>query len=106
STVNVDGEDVRVIQLTNFNLMEHIENLRRQASESEEKPCSCFPITSGGTPINTLPNELLSYIFTLGSEAEENGDDDDDDDCVDEDEYGGITIHIHRRLPYKVLVSH
>ncbi|KAI0304438.1 hypothetical protein B0F90DRAFT_1588206, partial [Multifurca ochricompacta] len=41
---------------------------------------------SEGTPVDTLPNELLSYIFTLGSEAEEDGDDDDDDDDDDDED--------------------
>lgn len=101
-TANINGEDVRVIQLAHFDVMEHIEHLRvrRQASEEKKYPRISTP---GTTPVNSLPNELLSYIFTLGSEAEEDGDHDHDEEEED--------VHIHiipRRqcLPFKVLVSH
>ena len=78
---NIDGEEVGVIRLANFDIMEHIQTLRMRASEEKEKK---HP-SPHGTPVNSLPNELLSYIFTLGSEAEEDGDDDDEED-EDEDE--------------------
>ncbi|KAI0300301.1 hypothetical protein BC826DRAFT_889194, partial [Russula brevipes] len=52
--------------------------------------------------VNALPNELLSYVFTLGSGAEEDGDDvseEGEDDQVPMDEPGPP-------IPFKVLVSH
>ena len=100
---NISGEDdVRVIQLANFDVMEHVDHLRARRLASEEKKYPRIS-TPGTTPVNTLPNELLSYIFTLGSEAEEDGDHDDDEEEED--------VHTHmvpRRpcLPFKVLVSH
>jgi hypothetical protein len=107
-TVNIDGEEIRVLQFTNFSLEEHFENLQREAAR---KKTPFVPPTSG-TPVDSLPNELLSYIFTLGSGAEEQGDDDDDDgDDVseeeeeEEDEENSTDEHI-QRLPFKVLVSH
>ena len=46
----------------------------------KEKPCRQatkgqhpFIPPSDSSPVNNLPNELLSYIFTLGSEAEKSG---------------------------------
>ena len=98
-TVNVDGEEIRVIKFTNFSLEEHFGNLQREAAR---RKAPFVPPTSG-TPVNALPNELLSYIFTLGSGAEEQGDDGDSEEEEDEedskDEHG-------QRLPFKVLVSH
>jgi len=102
-TANIGGEGVGVIRLANFDIMEHIKTLRMRASEEKEEkhPSPC------GTPVNSLPNELLSYIFTLGSEAEEDGDDDDEEEDEDEDEYHGFATRRRlRRLPFKVLVSH
>lgn len=96
-TVNINGEEIRVIQLTNFDLREHLENLHRKASK---KKAPFFIPPSSGTPVNALPNELLSYIFTLGSGAEEQGGNDDVDDEEEEEESSA------RRLPFKVLVSH
>jgi len=106
-TANIGGEDVGVIRLANFDIMEHIQTLRRQAFEEKEKKKHPQPIPLG-TPVDSLPNELLSYIFTLGSEAEEDGDDDDaEEDDEDDDEYGFAAIRRRpRRLPFKVLVSH
>jgi hypothetical protein len=84
--------------------MEHIQTLRRRAfEEKEEKKKHPAPL---GTPVNALPNELLSYIFTLGSQAEDDGDDDDLEEDVDVNEYGFATPRRPRRLPFKVLVSH
>src|SRR5260370_19505397 len=97
STLSTSGEEIRVIHSTKFGIDEHIENLqvaRRKAP---------FVPPSSGTPINALPNEILSWIFTLGSGAEEHGDDDDEDE--DEDEEDSIDEH-RQRLPFKVLVSH
>jgi F-box-like len=55
------------------------------------------------SPVDSLPNELLSYIFTLGSGAEEQGDHDNDNDT----EEGDDSDDDHRiHLPFKVLVSH
>src|SRR5882762_10349955 len=73
-TLNVNGEEIRVIQSTNFSLEELLENRQREAAR---RKAPLIPPTSG-TPINALPNELLSYIFTLGSGAEEQGEGDDD----------------------------
>ena len=99
-TVNINGEEDGLIQFTNFNLEEHFENRLREAAR---RKAPYVPPTSG-TPINTLPNELLSYIFTLGSGAEEQGDDDDDEEEEEEEE---DTMDEHgQRLPFKVLVSH
>ena len=103
-TANIGGEDVGVIRLANFDIMEHIQTLRRRAFEEKAKKKHPIPL---GTPVDSLPNELLSYIFTLGSEAEEDGDDDDvEDEDVEEDEYGSAILRRPRRLPFKVLVSH
>jgi len=104
-TANIGGEEVGVIRLANFDIMEHIQTLRRRASEEKEKK---HPPSPRGTPVNSLPNELLSYIFTLGSEAEEDGDDDEEEEDEDEDEYHGFATRRRRlrRLPFKVLVSH
>src|SRR5258708_34428402 len=96
STLSTSGEEIRVIHSTKFGIDEHIENLqvaRRKAP---------FVPPSSGTPINALPNEILSWIFTLGSGAEEQGDDEDEDE--DEDEEDSIDEH-RQRLPFKVLVS-
>ncbi|KAF8917103.1 hypothetical protein CPB85DRAFT_1215632 [Mucidula mucida] len=45
-------------------------------------------VPPSGCPVNTLPNELLAYIFYLGmkmqEETEEMGDDDDDEDIFDD----------------------
>jgi len=110
-TINVNGQELHIIQLPNFDLMEHVENLRRRASE----PKCCPRVSSGGTPVDTLPNELLSYIFTLGSEAEEYGDgdtedeeDEDEEDEEEDDDEEGVPPMFQRRprLPFKVLVSH
>jgi hypothetical protein len=89
----IDSEVVHVIQLANFSLEEKIES-RRQAQLPFIPP-------SDGTPINNLPNELLSYIFTLGSEAEKNGDDDEEEDEEQEEEKEDIP-----HLLFQVLVSH
>ena len=100
-TLNIDGEEVRVLHFPNFSLEEHFENFQ---SEAAKRKAFLVPPTSG-TPINGLPNELLSFIFTLGSGAEEQGDDDygeeegDEEDSMDSDEH-------EQRLPFKVLVSH
>lgn len=109
-TANIGGETVGVIRLANFDIMEHIQTLRRRASEEKEnkKKKKQPPSPPRGTPVNSLPNELLSYIFTLGSEAEEDDDEDDEDDEEEEDEYGFAIRRRRplRRLPFKVLVSH
>jgi hypothetical protein len=90
--------------------MEHIQTLRRRASEEKEKKKKKQPPSPPrGTPVDSLPNELLSYIFTLGSEAEEDDDDDDDDEDEEEEDEYGVAIRRRRplrRLPFKVLVSH
>jgi hypothetical protein len=110
-TININGENVGVIQLAKFDMMEHIENLRVRRLASEEKTYHRI-LTPGKTPVNSLPSELLSYIFTLGSEAEEDGDhdDDDDDDDKEDDETSVFLPPRPRsrgpRLPFKVLVSH
>jgi hypothetical protein len=93
-TLNIHGEEIGFIKFTNFNLKEHFENLQRQAARF---------VPPSGTPVNALPNELLSYIFTLGSGAEEQGDDDGGEEEQDEED----SVDEHRqRLPFKVLVSH
>jgi len=94
-TVNINGEEIQAIQFTNFSLEEHFENLQREAAR---RKAPFVPPTSG-TPINALPNELLSNIFTLGSGAEEHGDNDDDEEEEEVEEH-------RQRLPFKVLVSH
>lgn len=98
-TVNLNGEEFQAIQLTNFSMAKHIEKLR----EASEKKHPFIP-PSTGTPVNALPNELLSCIFALGSEADEHGDNDvDEEEETDEDASDGES---GRRLPFKVLVSH
>lgn len=97
--INVNGEEIEVIQCTNFSLEEHFENLQREVAR---RRAPFVPPTSG-TPVNALPNELLSYIFTLGSGAEEQG---DDDEVSEEEEEEDSTNEHGRRLPFKVLVSH
>ena len=99
-TINVNGEEIRVLQFTNFSLEEHFENLQREAAR---RKAHLVPPTSG-TPVNALPNELLSYIFTLGSGAEEQGD--DGNDSEDDSEEDSTTDKDGQRLPFKVLVSH
>jgi hypothetical protein len=101
-TLNIDGEEIRVLQFTNFSLEEHFENLQREAAR---RKAPFVPPTSG-TPINALPNELLSYIFTLGSGAEEQGDDDGDDGGEEEEDEEDSMDEHRKRLPFKVLVSH
>ena len=71
--------------------MEHIQTLRRRAFEEKAKKKHPIPL---GTSVDSLPNEMLSYIFTLGSEEEE------------EAEYGLAIRRRPRHLPFKVLVSH
>jgi hypothetical protein len=64
-------------------------------------------------PINDLPNELLAYIFLLGTSA----DDDDEDDDMYQDEDDELEAHLEDpegkewledglELPFQVLVSH
>ncbi|KAF8501012.1 hypothetical protein F5888DRAFT_1609567 [Russula emetica] len=102
-TLNINGEEIRVIQFPNFSLEEHLENIQRVAARREAP----FVPPTSGTPINALPNELLSFIFTLGSGAEEQGDDDDDDDNGEEEDDEEDSTDEHRQqLPFKVLVSH
>jgi hypothetical protein len=67
-TLNINGETFCVIDLPILLIRVHC---NWQASEEKE---------GTGTPIDRLPNELVSYIFTLGSEAEEDGDHDDDNE--------------------------
>jgi hypothetical protein len=100
-TVNVNGEEIRVTQFTNFSLEEHFENHQREAARRKAP----FVPPMSGTPINGLPNEVLSYIFTLGSGAEELGDENDDDGEGEDDEEDSMDEH-GKRLPFKVLVSH
>ncbi|KAN0139855.1 hypothetical protein V8E53_002517 [Lactarius tabidus] len=59
-----------------------------------------FVPPSDGIPVHNLPNELLSYIFTLGSEVK-SGDDDDD-----EEEEEDATSEQGPHFPFQVLVSH
>ncbi|KAH9002562.1 hypothetical protein EDB86DRAFT_2847286 [Lactarius hatsudake] len=80
---NINGDVFHVTQLAN---LKEKEKSRRQGS---------FVPPSDGTPVNNLPNELLSSIFTLGSEAEKSG----YDENAEEEEEGP-------RLPFQVLVSH
>jgi hypothetical protein len=98
STLSTSGEEIGVVHFTKFGTEEHIENLLAARRKAPSVP------PSSGTPINALPNEILSYIFTLGSGAEEQGDDDDEDEDEDEDEEDPIDDR--QRLPFKVLVSH
>jgi hypothetical protein len=99
-TLNINGEEIRVIQFTNFSLEEHFEEVQREAARRKAR----FVPPTSETPINGLPNELLSYIFTLGSGAEEQGDDDYDGE-EEGDEENSMDEH-RQRLPFKVLVSH
>ena len=97
-TIDPNDEEIRVI-------LSLEESLRREVARRKAR----FVPPTSGTPINALPNELLSYIFTLGSGAEEQGDgsddgedgegddDDDEEDSMDEN---------RKQLPFKVLVSH
>jgi hypothetical protein len=98
-TININGQEIQAIQITNFSLEEHLENLHRKASKKKDP----FIPPSSGTPVNALPNELLSYIFTLGSGAEEQGGNDVDDE--EEQEESSID-EPRQQLPFKVLVSH
>ena len=90
-TLNVNGEVFHVTQLA--------EKIRQAVKKLDP-----FIPPSDGTPVNNLPNELLRYIFTLGSEAEESGHD-DDAEGDEEDEEDAPSEH-RPRLPFKVLVSH
>src|ERR1700684_4114575 len=74
-TINLNGEEMKVLQLNNFSLEEHLKKLYGQEA-SEQKPEKkkpkkkySFIPPKTGTPVNALPNELLSSIFVLGSEA-------------------------------------
>ncbi|KAI0269814.1 hypothetical protein BC834DRAFT_1014196 [Gloeopeniophorella convolvens] len=95
----------------NFSLQDHFEKLEKRRREAFERPNPFIP-PKEGCPIDSLPNELLSYIFTLGTEAEEDGDEDEDEedqemfmdilgqgssDDGDDDE---------SQLSFQVLVSH
>ena len=105
-TVNINGEEMQVLQLTNFSIEEHLKKLhqRREASEKRREKKHPFIPPKTGTPVNALPNELLSSIFALGSEAEEHGGDDAEDE--EEEEEDDSEGEDRRRLPFKVLVSH
>lgn len=88
---NINGDVLHVTQLAGK------EKSRRQATKDQHP----FIPPSDSTPVNNLPNELLSYIFTLGSENEKSGHDDDDQEEEEDvaDEHGP-------HLPFQVLVSH
>ena len=98
-TLNIINDELWVNQYTNVSPDEDFENHQREATRRRKAP-PFVPPTSG-TPVNALPNELLSYIFTLGSGAEEQG----DDDYVEDEEEDSTDEH-RQRLPFKVLVSH
>ncbi|KAH9065434.1 hypothetical protein EDB87DRAFT_1803443 [Lactarius vividus] len=83
---NINGDVFHVTQLT---------NLKEKEKSRRQDP---FITPSDGTPVNNLPNELLSSIFTLGSDAEKSGY--DDIAAEEEEEEEGP------RLPFQVLVSH
>ncbi|TFY52560.1 hypothetical protein EVG20_g10500 [Dentipellis fragilis] len=95
STQVIDGETVEVYQLNNFNLEDHMKKLAEKMRSNPFVP----PVE--GCPINTLPNELLSYIFTLGAQLDIADDKDeeeiDDNDSDEEDE---------PTLEFQVLTSH
>ena len=97
---NVNGEGIQGIKITRINVDEYCEKLWREAFE-KNRP---FIPPKTGTPVNALPNELLSLIFVLGSEAEEQGGNDADDE--EKYEEGASEDEDRRRLPFKVLVSH
>ncbi|KAI9465510.1 hypothetical protein BJY52DRAFT_1144222 [Lactarius psammicola] len=90
----MNGEVFHVTQLTS---LKEKEKSRRQATQNQDP----FIPPSNGTPVNNLPNELFSYIFTLGSEAEESGYDEEGQ----EEEEDAISEH-GPHLPFQVLVSH
>ena len=83
---NINGEVSLVTQLVDFK--------GKERSEDQD------PFV----PVHNLPNELLSYIFTLGSEVERRGDDDDDSDEEEEEE--DATSEHGPHFPFQVLVSH
>ncbi|KAH8998599.1 hypothetical protein EDB92DRAFT_1941404 [Lactarius akahatsu] len=84
---DINGDVFHVTQLTNL-----------KAKEKSRRQDPFIP-PSDGTPVNNLPNELLSSIFTLGSEAEKSG---YDDNAEEEEE-----VEVEGpRLPFQVLVSH
>ncbi|KAH9179218.1 hypothetical protein EDB89DRAFT_2225142 [Lactarius sanguifluus] len=85
---NINGDVFHVTQLT---------SLKEKEKSRRQDP---FIPPSDGTPVNNLPNELLSSIFTLGSEAEKSGHDDNAKEEEEEEEEAGP------RLPFQVLVSH
>ncbi len=95
--LNINGEVFHVTQLTN---LKEKEKSRRQAIQIQDP----FIPPSDGTPVNNLPNELFSYIFTLGSEAEESGYDDGAEEEEEEEE--DATSEHGPHLPFQVLVSH
>ncbi|KAF9049663.1 hypothetical protein BDZ89DRAFT_1006531 [Hymenopellis radicata] len=72
-------------------------------------------VPPSGCPVNTLPNELLAYIFFLGmkmqEETEEMGDDDDEDELFDDFDIEDVDDDDDDDLfepepPFQVLVSH
>ena len=81
----------------------HVTQLAKKMRQAAKKLAPFIP-PSDGTPVNNLPNELLSYIFILGSEAEES----DHDEDAEEDEEDEEDAPSEHRLyhPFKVLVSH
>ena len=96
---NINGEVFHVTQLADLK--------GKEKSKDQDHP---FVPPSDGTPVHNLPNELLSYIFTLGSEVERRGDGDDDDDDSDEEEEEeegeDATSEHGPHFPFQVLVSH
>jgi len=97
-------QNVQVIQ-SNFNLADHIRDIILRNPY--------VPPTGDRCPINDLPNELLAYIFGLGTFDEDEDDEDDmyqenldelEDDSEDEDEDESKGAEFV--LPFQVLVSH
>ncbi|KAH9028511.1 hypothetical protein EDB84DRAFT_1563088 [Lactarius hengduanensis] len=79
--------------------MDHVTQLTNLKEKEKSRRQDPLIPPSDGTPVNNLPNELLSSIFTLGSEAEKSGYDDNAEEKEEVEEEG-------LRLPFQVLVSH
>lgn len=106
STPDVHGDEASSTDHTQYNLnlngeVSQVTQLTDLKGTDKSKNQDPFIPPSDGTPVHNLPNELLSYIFTLGSKGER---DDDDDDEEEEEE--DATSEPGPHFPFQVLVSH
>ena len=87
--LNINDEVLHVTQLT----------VQEKSCRQATKYQSPFIPPLDGCPIDNLPIELLSYIFTLGSGAERNS-------YEEQEEEGEVAGERRSHLPFQVLVSH